>query len=139
MNQNKNNCLPCKIFIMCGTCPYSKRCKYIHDPRLKYKYTQNIQIKYKKKSTLIKKNKISDIFYWPYDTVSNITVKNINGIKYYNIKKPLENSYSKHIELYSIWNNFIDICDNKVNHTRDHKINIYTNKSRLPIFLNISI
>ncbi len=147
MNKNIRNCLPCQNFIMCGSCPYVKRCRYIHDPRIQDPLihnlqkqdtiTQNLPSKYKKNSrTFIKKNhNLVDALYWPYDIIINR-----NNIKCYTIKKPSINSDKKHIELYSIWNNFIDVCYTKNDsNEKINTINKYTNKSRLRIFLNMSL
>jgi len=116
-NQNVSNCLPCHTFVMCGTCPYLERCKYIHDPRIKYNKT-HIFIKKRNNPT-----NYSDIWFWPYDTSNDIS-----GIKYYNIPK----TSKEYDDIYTIWNNFIDVCNDK-NYNLDK-----TNKIRLPVFKKIS-
>jgi hypothetical protein len=113
---------------MCGVCPYYNRCMYIHDPRIKNK-NYNIMRYSKKKYRKPRYYIYNDIWLWPFD-ISN----SINGIKYYNISKALANYYFEYAILYSIWYNFIDICNNKYNY-----INKYTNKSRLPVFINITL
>jgi len=114
---------------MCGVCPYYNRCTYIHDPRIKNINYNIIRYSKKKSKKKYKKQYYDDIWLWPYD-ISN----SINYIKYYNISKALAYNYFDYAILYSIWYNFIDICNNKYNY-----INKYTNKSRLPVFINITL
>ena len=127
-------CLPCKTYIMCGMCPYSNKCKYIHDFRIKN--INDKTIRYCNKQKNINNNNhnfVPDALFWPYD-MSN------NG-KCYDISKSLLDSNSEYIRIYSIWNNFIDVCNNKnyyLEKTND-KVNKYTNKPRLPVFIEISL
>lgn len=129
--QDTINCLPCNTFIMCDACPYYNRCKYIHDPRIQ-NINYNIIQNYKK----TKNNDINckDIFFWPYNTSNKI-----NGIKYYNISKLFINRYNiKFNVLYSIWYNFIDICNNEACYYEEITINEYTNNIRLAVFIRLS-
>ena len=129
-------CLPCKTYIMCGTCPYSDKCKYIHDFRIKNIDDKTIRYYNKKKNINnhnYNHNLVIDALFWPYDTSNN-------G-KYYDISKSLIDNNKEYIRIYSIWNNFIDVCKNKNYYSEkiDDKVNKYTNKPRLPVFIKLSL
>jgi len=52
--------LPCKTWVMVGTCPYARRCQYIHDPRVESLYC--FQLKSRKKNA--EDNSVDSLF-WP--------------------------------------------------------------------------
>jgi len=111
---NSHKCLPCKTYIMCGHCPYYNRCRYIHDPRIKYSSIHGYRLNNKKYI-----DEDEDLWFWPYSYT----------YPYYNID-------NKNTAIYSLWNNLIDVCENQPTY-RYEKINKYTNRARLPIFIKI--
>ena len=109
--------LPCKTFVMCGSCPYYERCRYIHDIRIENNNYKTLKLKNEKKN--LYRNIYS--WFWPYDYSSLY-----NNYKYYNINN-IDNF--EEFTLYSIWYNFIDY----LNHNHNHN----NNRKRLPIFIHL--
>lgn len=121
-SKNNDHCLPCYNFVMCGTCPYFKRCKYVHDLRIKisnnkkYKYSGYLKNKIK--------NDKHDVWHWPPDTSNNS--------QYYNIKP-----YTTNKKTSQLWYNFIDTLyydNNNIQRSQCADI-MYP---RLPVFANMS-
>lgn len=52
--------LPCKTWVSTGTCPYARRCQYIHDPRAETLYGFNL----KSRKKAVEDNSVDSLF-WP--------------------------------------------------------------------------
>jgi hypothetical protein len=74
---------------------------------------------------------IDNNWIWPYDYT-----KSINNIKYYNISEYYLIINPDYYLLYSLWNNFLDVCNNNYDYEYEN-INKYTNKKRLKVFINL--
>ena len=108
MNKHK---LPCINYLVCGSCPYNNKCTFIHDERLKINCS-----KVKSKERIIL-NDEDDAFYWPNCT-NNCRNKNNNKM------------------VLSMWSHLILTVSGKQSNPYC-ETNIYTNKKRLPFFINL--
>ena len=111
--------LVCKNIVTYGSCPYIN-CRYIHDVRC-IACDFNVG-----KFQNYTKSDERDIFFWPQMTIQN---------KFYEIDKQ---KYPK-LHAYSMWNNFINNLTKPPyqDNPFDFK-NVYTCKSRLPVFIKLS-
>ena len=67
----KHHVMLCDKHVMCGTCPYEGRCKYIHDEDLSYKIGDFLTRQCKcENNNSTKDNSNKDSFYWPHYLVS---------------------------------------------------------------------
>lgn len=99
----------CDKHVMCGTCPYDKRCKYIHDRALasshdflmrRSKHENDCQ----NKETGANK----DSFFWP-----NIPKSHSNCGGCYDVSPSCDHKYYfRHRAVFSIWRHFRQFCVN---------------------------
>lgn len=64
--------LPCRVYVACGTCPFSDRCRFLHDPRVR---SDNVFIKKKRKNR--DRETLVDSFFWP-NMPRELIVKTLN-------------------------------------------------------------
>ena len=94
--------LPCFTYVSTGCCPYSERCLYVHDVRIKSKSKKIKPItRIKNKSS----NNCNDTFFWP--------PVNEHLVNYNNSEYEIYNPEFSNTKLSSIWNSFVDIMLNE--------------------------
>lgn len=142
---SKNRQLPCKTFIMNGTCPYRERCTFLHDPRC---ICKGAKTRLRKK--MVGEDNIPDSLFWPVMPMEMVTMK-LDGhqphvIQHYQTPYPKEDSYKLHDRaLYSVWYNFLDSCMANANsnpttcfRAPNDPINFHTGVMRLSVFRLLS-
>ena len=113
------NCLPCRTLISTGHCPYKNKCTFIHDLRcINYPYITNEKQKNKFKTNS------TDMFFWSQNSTHS---------NFYNI-----NDYDMCTK--SIWMHFLFFLNMNGEFLDESLIvkNVITNRSRLPIFIELS-
>lgn len=133
MDSQKFRQLPCKTYVSSGACPYRERCRYLHDPRLRYQESQ-FTIRMKSKG-----DRGMDTLFWPVMTMQNLQMysNQPHVVQQYNVPHPK----FKHEEaIYSIWMHFVEFCHLTSLSERSSKsdINKYTRRKRLHVFVSLS-
>ena len=72
--------LPCRTWVEIGCCPYSDKCTFIHDPRIK-----SVEVFLKARSSIRSENSVDNIFIWP-SVAGTSAIKNTPNVIEYNIR-----------------------------------------------------
>eukprot|EP01032_Pedospumella_encystans_P013942 gene13942-16030_t len=111
-SKDKFRRMACNTFIMTGACPYSDRCVFMHDFRIK---AEGARVRTTRQTKA--DNTIKDTFYWPDMTRKDIgRYLDAQGLPDPNQRYVIPESFASiHASfhnrgLYSVWNHFVEFC-----------------------------
>ena len=143
--------LPCRVHISTGSCPFRSRCCFLHDPRVSQTSRLYSDRRYSSSTTKMKnlEDTAYDAFFWPPVPFARNSRENNNE---YVILPPEESPDVLYEDqcIYSMWNHFVNLLPT-INlpsvhrtsefsslHDADMVDNLFTGRSRLPVFVALS-
>lgn len=150
-NESSKLCrLPCRVHISTGSCPFRDRCCFLHDPRVSQKNRLYSDRRYSSTKMKNTEDTTHDAFFWPPIPFSRNTRENNHE---YVILPPDESAEEVLYEdqcIYSMWNHFVHLlptahlpsahrsAEFSSLHDCDMVDNLFTGRSRLPVFIELS-
>lgn len=140
----KSNIMLCDKHVMCGSCPYEGRCKYIHDRAVASSHEVLMRRCRHEKETGVKETAATkDSFYWPNVPKAH----GCSGPPRYDVSACCDHKfYLRHRAIYSMWKHFRQFCVNNSGRGEEafmyddsmSTINPHTGSNRLSVFVSLS-